>query len=120
MSICACRRTTFSISLLLLCVEAQGQWVAADLPGTPMNVQHVYSNANRDTIYYAGALPLSVPGWQTSNSIMRYANGDWDSLGVLNSLVHTVVIYNDTLIAGGGFDAASGTPCNGIAYWDGP
>lgn len=96
-----------------------GQWAPANLPGLPMNIQHIHANATRDTIYYCGALPLTLPYWYQSNAVMRYSGGHWDALGVLNGFVFSIVMHNDTLIAGGQLAEASGTPCSGAAFWDG-
>ncbi|MBL0128819.1 MAG: T9SS type A sorting domain-containing protein [Flavobacteriales bacterium] len=85
-------------------------------------LRHIYANPARDTIYFAGIISLtgSSNGWQQTNSIMRYTSGDWDTLGVINGQVQTVVQYRDTLIAGGlTFLTCSGTPCSGATYWDG-
>ncbi|HMC98364.1 MAG TPA: T9SS type A sorting domain-containing protein, partial [Flavobacteriales bacterium] len=49
----------------------------------------------------------------------RYTIGGWDTLGVLRGQIMTMVEYHDTLIAGGQFTEASGTPCQGIAYYNG-
>jgi hypothetical protein len=58
--------------------------------------------------------------WQQTNSVLRYTAGQWDTLGVINGQVETVVQYHDTLVAGGVvFFSCSGTPCSGATYWDG-
>lgn len=102
-------------------VRSQSQWGPAGLPGLAVGqLRQVYSNPARNTIYYCGAISFTGTGlWQQSNSVMRYTNGQWDTLGVLNGQVFSVVLYNDTLIAGGQFSQCSGLPCPGIAFHDG-
>ncbi|MEZ4789940.1 MAG: T9SS type A sorting domain-containing protein [Flavobacteriales bacterium] len=85
-----------------------------------MNIRQVYANTTRDTIFCAGAIELDETiNFAQTNAVMRYSHGRWDTLGVLRGLIHSMVLYRDTLIAGGEFIAASDTPCEGIAYYDG-
>ncbi len=120
-------RILASLSLLTACFAAshgllaQSQWAAADMPGQSIGLlRHIYSNPAKDTIYLAGSISLNDSlGWQQTNAVMRYSNSDWDTLGVLNGQVFTVVQYHDTLVAGGLLLECSGVPCQGTAYWDG-
>lgn len=100
---------------------ARSQWTQANMPGLIIGpMRHIYANEARDTIYFAGIFNLDTSGsWQESNAIMRYSNGGWDTLGVLNGQVLTVVQYHDTLIAGGLLLECSDTPCQGASFWDG-
>jgi len=100
-------------------VQAQS-WVTATVPGYVLNIQQFYANDTRDTIYCAGAIGLDgTSNFGPTNPVMRYANGQWDTLSVLQGQIFSMVLYHDTLIAGGNFNEASGTPCQGIAYHDG-
>ena len=100
-------------------VQAQS-WVTAGVPGNVLNIRQIYANATRDTIYVGGAVEMDpTMNFAQTNPVLRYTDGQWDTLGVLRGLIHSVVLYHDTLIAGGEFLAASGVPCEGIAYHDG-
>lgn len=117
--------------LALLCMawvcmtpaRAQSQWAPTGSPGLIVGpLRHIYANPSRDTIYFAGIISMTgiQQDWQETNSILRYTTGQWDTLGVINGQVQTIVQYRDTLIAGGVvFLSCSGTPCSGAAYWDG-
>lgn len=99
----------------------QSLWVPTGMPGQIVGLlRHIHASPAKDTIYLAGMISLNqaLP-WQQSNSVMRYSNGAWDTLGVLNAQVLTVVQYRDTLVAGGLLLQCSGTPCSGASYWDG-
>ncbi|MBK6550560.1 MAG: hypothetical protein IPG11_09135 [Flavobacteriales bacterium] len=85
----------------------------------PANIQQVVADTNGDTIYYAGAIRLYGNDFAPTNPVMRYATGQWDTLGVLHGQIMTMIEFRDTLIAGGQFTEASGVPCQGIAYFDG-
>ncbi|MBL7940188.1 MAG: T9SS type A sorting domain-containing protein [Flavobacteriales bacterium] len=100
---------------------AQAQnWVTAAIPGHVLNIRQIYANATHDTIYFAGAIEMDETiNFAQTNPVMRYTEGQWDTLGVLRGLIHSMVLYRDTLIAGGEFLAANGIPCEGIAYYDG-
>lgn len=110
----------FALSAHTLLVQAQEQWAAAGAPCHVLGfLRHVSSNPTKDTIYFAGAINIDGGSWQDSNAVLRYCNGQWDTLGVLNAEVMSVVVYHDTLIAGGNFLNASGASCRGIAFHDG-
>jgi len=94
-------------------------WSAAGLPGVPINIRQVVADPEGETIYYAGAIRLFGNDFAPTNPVMRYAGGQWDTLGVLRGQIHTMVVFRDTLFAGGSFTEASGVPCEGIAYYDG-
>lgn len=116
-------RTTIGLSIALgilpWCIRAQN-WTTAAVPGYVLNIRQFYANDAHDTIYCAGAIGLDgTSNFGPTNPVMRYAEGRWDTLGVLWGHIHTMVLYHDTLIAGGNFIEASGTPCQGIAYYDG-
>ncbi|MBX2979621.1 MAG: T9SS type A sorting domain-containing protein [Flavobacteriales bacterium] len=116
-------RTIGLIGILLWQAPAigQSQWATAGVPGQIVGLlRQVYANETRDTIYFAGSISFTgTQYWAESNSVMRYSNGQWDTLGVLNGLVYSVVLYNDTLITAGQFFQCSGNPCQGIAYHNG-
>jgi hypothetical protein len=116
-------RTIGFLGILLWQPPAMGQsqWTTAGVPGQIVGLlRQVYANESKDAIYFAGAISFTgTQFWAQSNSVMRYSNGQWDTLGILNGLVYSVVLYNDTLIASGQFWMCSGTPCQGIAYHDG-
>ncbi len=101
-------------------LAAQPHWAPAGIPGHVVGLlRHIYADQAGDAIYFAGAISFTGQSWQQSNSVMRYAHGQWDTLGVLNGMVNSVVMYNDTLVAGGDFWHSHGVPCEGIAYHDG-
>ncbi|MBK6884654.1 MAG: T9SS type A sorting domain-containing protein [Flavobacteriales bacterium] len=105
--------------LLPVLIHAQS-WTSAAVPGNVLNIRQVYANSTRDTIYCGGAIEVDETiNFALTNPVMRYAQGRWDTLGVLRGLIHSMVLYRDTLIAGGEFLAASDLPCEGIAYYDG-
>ncbi len=118
-----CIRSIGLFGLLLWQAPAMGQsqWTTAGVPGQIVGLlRQVYANESRDAVYFAGSISFTGPQyWAESNSVMRYSNGQWDTLGVLNGLVYSVVLFNDTLIAAGQFFQCSGTPCQGIAYHNG-
>lgn len=93
------------------------------MPGLAVGpLRQIYANPARDTIYIAGIISMTgvQNAWQQTNSILRYTNGQWDTLGVINGQVRTVVQYRDTLLAGGDyFISCSGEPCSQVAYWNG-
>jgi hypothetical protein len=101
----------------------QSQWASAEMPGLPVGfLRQVYASPTHDTIYFAGLVSMTgiSQDWQETNSILRYTNGQWDTLGVINGQVMTVVHYRDTLLAGGAyFLSCSNVPCSQVAYWDG-
>ncbi len=96
-------------------------WTAAGIPGNQALIRAVATNAAGDTIYYGGVIPLNgdFSNWWLTNSVMRYADGQWDTLGVIPGDVKTLLVHRDTLFAGGDFEEASGNPCAGIAFHDG-
>ena len=99
---------------------AQPAWIPAGLPGTAMNIQQVITNEAGDALYYAGAVNFGIGGsWFDHNAVLRYSDGQWDTLGVLHGHIRTIVLYNDTLIAGGDFNACDGQPCDKISFFDG-
>lgn len=93
------------------------------MPGLAVGpLKQIYASPTRDTIYFAGIISLTEiqQEWQETNSILRYTSGQWDTLGVINGQVMTVVQYRDTLLAGGAyFLSCSGDPCSQVAFWDG-
>lgn len=97
---------------------AQPYWSPVGLPGQAAPMKQVYANAAHDTIYYCGRTDLDQVD-QGLNPVLRYAAGQWDTLGyIYTPIIHSVVLYHDTLIAGGGFSFLDlGTPAEGIAYW---
>jgi hypothetical protein len=63
---------------------------------------------------------LDSTGWQNTNSVLRYSDGQWDTLGVLRQLVYSMVEYHDTLIATGPFNMVDDSlAVDHIAYWNG-
>ena len=99
---------------------AQPAWIPAGLPGTAMNIRQVISNEDNTEIYLAGAIDLGLEGgWFYNNAVMRYSEGQWDTLGVIRGHIHTIALYHDTLFAGGHFNECDGIPCEKIAYYDG-
>lgn len=85
-------------------------------------MKQVYANEAHDTIYYSGRTVLDTGSyWSAKNPVLRYSTGQWDTLGYLPTpVIYSVVLYHDTLMAGGGFTTLDdGTPAEGIAYWDG-
>lgn len=101
---------------------AQSLWAPAGMPGLAVGPQQqVYASPAHDTIYFAGIISFTgSQSWQQSNSVLRYTAGQWDTLGVINGVVMTVVQYRDTLLVGGHqFLSCSGEPCSQVAFWDG-
>jgi hypothetical protein len=49
--------------------------------------------------------------------ILRHRNNQWDTLGLFNSDVNTVIHYGDTLIVGGNFTGVNGESVNNICAW---
>lgn len=93
--------------LTLQAALAHAQWWApAGQPGVPATaIQQVATNEARNAIYLGGAFKIdSTLPWQQSSAVLRYSNGQWDTLGVINGLVLSVVEYQDTVIAGGTFN----------------
>ncbi len=63
---------------------------------------------------------LDSTGWQNTNSVLRYSDGQWDTLGVLRQLVYSMVEYHDTLISTGLFTMVDDSlPVDHIVYWNG-
>lgn len=91
-------------------VDAQPFWAPAGMPGNPYNFQQVWADGD-NAIYYAGAPGGSI----NTNSLMRYADGQWTALGPVNGLLMTVVMYHDTLCVGGGLDYLE----QGVNYYNG-
>ena len=97
---------------------AQPFWAPVGLPGQAAPMKQVYANATRDTIYYCGRTNLDeVP--PNFNPVLRYAIGQWDTLGyIYTPIIHSVALYHDTLFAGGAFTYLDlATAAEGIAYW---
>ncbi len=98
-------------------------WAPTGAPGLLVApLQGIYASPSGDTLYFGGILSMTgvQQDWQETNSILRYTAGQWDTLGVINGQVMTVVQYRDTLLAGGHFFlSCSGLPCSQVAYWDG-
>ncbi|MBK7554027.1 MAG: hypothetical protein IPI55_05390 [Flavobacteriales bacterium] len=106
-------------SFVLSCL-AQPYWAPAGLPGNAAPMAQVYANDAHDTIYYCGRTVLDTGSyWAAKNPVLRYAAGGWDTLGyIYTPIIKSVVLYHDTLIAGGSFIFLDdGTPAEGIAYW---
>lgn len=83
-------------------------------------VQQIYASDDGNEIYYAGWFKLDTGEyWYDRNPVMRYSQGQWDTLGYFYSgFVRSVVIYHDTLIAGGYFfQTIDGEPLGNVAYW---
>lgn len=110
------------ISTVLLCIRVSTvvaqNWAPLGQPGVVAGaIQEVNANADRTTLYLCGAFDLdTIPGWQTSNAVLRYSGGDWDTLGTINGLVNSVVQYGDTVVAGGSFVQVDGAPMPYITY----
>lgn len=103
-------------------IKAQSSWAPAGFTVYHQvgPVQQVYANDDHDEIYYVGWFQLDTGAyWQFRNPVMRYSQGQWDTLGYFSGfIVHTVVVYHDTLIAAGTFhETIDGAPCEYIAYW---
>ena len=101
---------------------AQPYWAPAGLPGNAAPMAQVYANDAHDTIYYCGRTVLDTGSyWAAKNPVLRYSDGQWDTLGYLPTpIIKSVVLYHDTLLAGGSFTYLDdGTPAEGIAYWSG-
>lgn len=97
-----------------------GQWVPAGMPGNAMTLQGAYSDPGNDTVYFYGSIQVdTTQQWFESNAVMRYANGQWDTLGVIRGLVNSVVLYRDTLIVAGTFDEVDGLPIERIVAYAG-
>lgn len=98
---------------------AQPFWGSADLPGDTWTTGAMTTTPGGDTLFYGGTLELES-AWYTSNKVVRYSNGQWDTLpGVVPGQIHTLIQFHDTLFIGGDFTELNGVPSEGIAYHDG-
>lgn len=99
--------------------KAQVVWAPASLPGSAANIQQVVASSDQQTVYYGGSVDLGG-GWQWTNAVFKYTEGDWDTLGTLNGMIQSIVVYHDTLLVTGYFDTIDDTVAvDRIAFHDG-
>lgn len=85
------------------------------LPGSSLNLQRVQSDSSEEAVYFGGAIKIDTAAWFETNPVLRYADGQWDTLGRFNNIVHSITVYHDTLIVGGDFTMAEGISVSHIA-----
>ncbi|MCB0793678.1 MAG: hypothetical protein KDB88_02985, partial [Flavobacteriales bacterium] len=108
------RYWSFLFGFLSYSLAAQS-WLPSGLPGDALNLQRVWSNATEDTIYCAGAVKIDTAQWFTNNPVLRYTNGQWDTLGAFNNIIWTFAHFQDTLFVGGDFTTVEGMPVDKMA-----
>lgn len=106
---------------VLVCTSAQAQpyWAPGNLPITALQLFQIYPDPDHDALYFCGGFSGDGTNSLNSNGVMRWQNNDWDTLGDFANFVRSVVVYHDTLIATGVFQAVSGDSIAYIAYYDG-
>lgn len=117
-------RACFAISCCTIGIghhSARSQWVAAGAPFKQSPVQQVVSSPDGTRTYYCSRLALDSGNWSYDNSILEYANGQWDTIGSFPaSLIYSVVEYHDTLLIASGYQLINdGSTDVRIAYWNG-
>lgn len=104
--------------MTMLSTVANGQdWELIGLRDIFAQVKQVYSDTVNDALYVCGTT-WWLPDTGMSFYRLDQGSGDWDTLGVFDQSISTCVIWQDTLIASGGFESVNGDSIEYIAYWD--
>ncbi len=115
-----CKRYLLAMALActLLAPASSQYWEEAGLPAYTPAPSLVYTDTLHDWLLAAGQTPIFVdPNYGSCLGLFRYNGLDWDTLGLFGNKVNTAVVYNDTLIVGGGFEYMQDTAIAHIAYY---
>jgi|GEM_PF-6558142 len=93
-------------------------WTGVGIPGgldSTVRALHVFNGE-----LYMGGHFLEVAGDANMAGIAKYNGSTWSPLGTgMNSYVRAIGSYNGSVIAGGDFTTAGGTPASKVAKWTG-
>ncbi len=78
-------------------------------------IKQVYADTAHAALYVCGSTNY-LP--DTGTAFYRLENGDWDTLGLFDNQVTSVIIWHDTLIVTGGFFSVNGDSLRGVLFWD--
>ncbi|MBL7963696.1 MAG: T9SS type A sorting domain-containing protein [Flavobacteriales bacterium] len=107
--------TTFAVTLCSV-AKPQGNWADAGMPQmqSPANwIYDLYVDTAEAAMYVCGHVQVAGGQW----GLMKYSQGQWDTLGLFNYVVKTVVRWQDTLIVGGSFTTVDGAPLSKVACY---
>lgn len=110
----------FTLSLLGHGAVAQ-YWAPANLPiEVDIQLHQLYWDAETGTFCVVGRTNAlgPNPGTDPKNGILRYQAATWDTLGLFNNDVNSVMQHGDTLWVSGGFSSVNGQFIpSGVAMW---
>lgn len=94
---------------------AAQDWESFGLRNYFLEVKRVYADTAHDDLYVVGSTNYTQ---DMGISFYRYHEGDWDTLGLFDQNLNSVVVWNDTLIISGAFFSVNGDSIRKIAFWD--
>lgn len=103
---------------LTLELHAQPGWSGAGLPFRMEYMYDIYNDTIGDALFFAGESSIDNDNGFDDQGVAVYRYGQWDTLGVFNGTVRSVIRHHDTLIAAGTFIDINGDPISKIAYFD--
>lgn len=99
---------------------AQPYWISAEMPHANAAIINVVHTGASGTIYYGGYFDLDPIEPLTQYAVMRYQEGDWDTLWV-DCMVVSVLEFHDTLFVAGACGPVNPADTPAVAsvkYWD--
>ncbi|HQV37964.1 MAG: hypothetical protein IPO60_08960 [Flavobacteriales bacterium] len=113
-------RGVWAVGLAAWLAPALAQhWESAGVPSFMIYPYICYADTANDALYTGSNQPFIVDG-VGYYALYRYHGGQWDTLGLFGNTIRSAIVYNDTLIVGGGFQTVHDQPLERIScYVDG-
>ncbi|MBL0045031.1 MAG: hypothetical protein IPP33_11770 [Flavobacteriales bacterium] len=97
--------------------HAQYPWEGAGAPGRVLFIEQFYNDTIEDCMYAVGQIDLNSDFVINDNTVLRYRNSVWDTLGIFDNRTLSIILWHDTLVVGGGFTTVSGLAAEGIVCY---
>lgn len=103
---------------LVVCVcsshSAAQNWAPLNFPFNVIDWGNFHLDSTTNELYASGFMQ----GLSGQSALFKLSGTEWETIGVFSNVVLSVISYNDTLIAAGGFTSVNGTQATRIAYHD--